>query len=135
MHVAVDRRSPYKERFGTPRQPPVTAHTLGNAAQEATIELHAGRRLDLALRGLAGFEFVWVVSYFHLNQGWNPLVRPPRGPKAKQGVLATRSPHHPNPVGLSCLRVVDVDEKRRIVRVRGADLLDGTPVLDIKPCT
>ncbi len=128
-------RSPYKERFGTPRQPNVTQHTLGNEAQSATIELYPDKQFDLALRGLADFEYCWCITFFHLNEGWNPLVRPPRGPRKKQGVFATRSPHHPNPIGLSCLRITGVDETRRIVRVRGVDLLDGTAVLDIKPCT
>lgn len=127
-------RSPYKERFGTPRQPGVTARTLGGAPQRARIELRNDARYTLALRGLAAFEYCWIIAHFHLNTGWNPLVRPPRGPRRKHGVLATRSPHHPNPIGLSCVRIETVDEAARVIHVRGIDLLDGTPVLDIKPC-
>lgn len=127
-------RSPYKERFGTPRQPNVTANTLGNKEQSASIVLHKGQKYDVGLRGLRSFEYCWVMSYFHLNQGWNPLVRPPRGPGKKQGVFATRSPHHPNPIGLSCLKITGVDEKGGIIHVQGVDLLDGTAVIDIKPC-
>lgn len=126
-------RSPYRERFGTPRQPGVTAGTLGGVAQKARVELYDGRRFELALRGLGDFEYCWVVSYFHLNQGWRPLVTPPRGPRARQGVFATRAPHRPNPVGLSCVRVTGVDEAARAIHFEGCDLLDGTAVLDIKP--
>eukprot|EP00737_Agarophyton_chilense_P001336 gb/GEZJ01001498.1/.p2 GENE.gb/GEZJ01001498.1/~~gb/GEZJ01001498.1/.p2 ORF type:complete len:253 (+),score=27.58 gb/GEZJ01001498.1/:1831-2589(+) len=126
-------RSPYKERFGTPRQPNVTQNTLGNQMQPATIELYKNCRYQLALRGLAQFEYCWLLSFFHLNQGFNPLVTPPRGPKQKQGVFATRSPHRPNSVGLSCVRITAVDERKGLVHLLGVDLLDGTPVLDIKP--
>jgi tRNA (adenine37-N6)-methyltransferase len=124
--------SPYLERFGTPRQPSVTENTLGNAAQPASVELYDGHRFELALRGLRDFEYCWVISFFHLNQGWNPLVRPPRGPKEKQGLFATRSPHRPNSVGLSCMRITGVDCAARTIHFLGCDLLDGTAVLDIK---
>ena len=123
--------SPYKERFGTPRQAPVTEQTLTDEAVDATIELFPRDNLDQALRGLDGFDYVWVLAWLHLNQHWNPMVTPPRGPKVKQGVLATRAPHRPNPIGLSALRLTSVDG--RVLHVRGIDLLDGTPVLDIKP--
>lgn len=123
-----------QERFGTPRQPNVTKNTLGDQMQPATIQLYESCKYDLALRGLAQFEYCWVISYFHLNQGFNPLVTPPRGPRKKQGVFATRSPHRPNSIGLSCLKITRVDEKKGIIHVLGVDLLDGTPVLDVKPC-
>lgn len=123
-----------QERFGTPRQPNVTENTLGNKPQPARIELFTGSRYELALRGLADFEYCWVISFFHLNQGFNPLVTPPRGPRKKQGVFATRSPHRPNSVGLSCIRITGVDEAKGIIHLLGVDLLDGTAVLDIKPC-
>jgi len=128
-------RSPYKERFGTPRQAVVTEQTLHGCAQPAYIELCGDpARMGLALRGLERFELCWVVSYMHLNQqGWNALVQPPRGPRQKQGVFATRSPHRPNPIALSALRISRIDADARQIHVLGIDLLDGTPVLDIKP--
>ena len=124
-------RSPYKERFGTPRQPTVTSQVLEDRALDGEIELVAGRNFEQALKDLAGFEFIWVLTWLHLNKGWNPLVVPPRGPDVKRGLFATRAPHRPNPIGLSALRLVGVEG--RVIKVRGLDLLDGTPVLDIKP--
>ena len=124
-------RSPYNERFGTPRQATVTAQTAGGEV-DGTIVLNP--RFAGTLKSLAGFDAVWVVSYLHLNTGWKPTVRPPRGPRdARHGVFATRAPHRPNPLGLSALRVVAVDEAKLEIAVRGLDLLDGTPVLDVKP--
>lgn len=123
--------SPYKERFGTPRQPPVTEQTLDDRAQEATIELVPGRNFEQALKDLDGFEYIWVLAWLHLNEGWNPQVIPPRGPKIKRGLFATRAPHRPNPIALSALRLIGIEG--RTLKVRGIDLLDGTPVLDIKP--
>src|SRR6185437_11868823 len=82
------------------------------------------------ISGLAGFERIWLLFVFHRSEGWKPLVRPPRG-GGKRGVLATRSPHRPNAIGLSAVELVAVEE--RALRVRGVDLLDGTPILDIKP--
>lgn len=123
--------SPYRERFGTPRQPVVTEQTLGDRLQEGSIELFPEFVPASALRGLAQFERIWAIVWLHLNRHWNPLVIPPRGPKRKQGVLATRAPHRPNPIGLSALEVVRVEGA--FVHVRGLDLLEGTPVLDIKP--
>ena len=72
-------RSPYKERFGTPRQPTVDTQVLGGAAQEAMLMLapHIARE---TLRGLEGFDFCWAIAWMHLNSGWKPLIRPPRGP-------------------------------------------------------
>ena len=126
-------RSPYKERFGCPRQPSVYRNTLGNKKQDAQIHLEAGQRFELALRGLEDFSHCWIVFGFHLNEGWNPLVKPPRGPRKKQGIFATRSPHRPNPIGLSCVEITKVDHENRTVYLNGVDLIDGTPVFDIKP--
>ena len=123
--------SPYKERFGTPRQPPVTEQTLDDRAQEATIELVPGHNFEQALKDLEGFEYIWVLAWLHLNEGWNPQVIPPRGEKVKRGLFATRAPHRPNPIGLSALKLTGIEG--RTLKVRGIDLLDGTPVLDIKP--
>lgn len=76
-------KSPYKERFGTPRQATVTEQTLGNRPQDGEIQLKAGMRFEHALRGLERFDYCWVVCWMHLNTGWNPLVTPPRGPRVK----------------------------------------------------
>lgn len=123
-------RSPYRERHGTPRQPVVTAGVPGGAA-EGIIELFEGVVPARALQGLEGFDYVWVIAHLHLNKNWNPTVVPPRGPRVRRGVLSTRAPHRPNQIGLSALRLVSVEGHR--LHVQGIDLLDETPVLDIKP--
>ncbi|GAB0491298.1 hypothetical protein MMPV_002550 [Pyropia vietnamensis] len=132
--------SPYTERFGTPRQPPVVEGTLGGVAQRGALILDAAAfacpaDMEASLAGLSGFSHVWAVTVLHLNgPGWRPSVRPPRGDRTRRvGVFATRSPHRPNRLGLSALRVVGVDAAAGVVSVEGLDLLDGTPVLDIKP--
>ncbi len=127
--------SPYKERFGTPRQATHKATTAGGGEQEGCIRVSASDpRLREALRDLDGFDYCWVIAHMHLNSGWRPLVQPPRGPRGRRhGVFATRAPHRPSQLSLSALKIVDVDERAGVVRVQGLDLLDGTPVLDIKP--
>jgi len=121
-------RSPWPEKFGVPRQ-------SGLAQSEARIELDPQRIPREALRGLEQVSHLWLVSWFHgLREAepFRPTVRPPRlGGSQRLGVLATRSPHRPNPIGLSVVRLLAIDD--RTLRVRGIDLLDGTPVLDIKP--
>jgi len=104
----------------------------GTLAVEATgvVELVSGRNLEQAVQDLAGFERIWLLYLFHHNESWKPLVRPPRGER-KVGVFASRAPYRPNPIGLSCVRLVAVEGTR--VLVAEHDLLDGTPVLDIKP--
>lgn len=123
-------RSPYAKRIDAPHQPTVVEGTETGAPAEATLELDAALP-ETVLRDLAGFERIWLIFAFHLSEGWAPLVQPPRGPKAKRGVLATRSPHRPNAIGLSAVELVAVEG--RTLRLRGVDLLDGTPVLDVKP--
>ncbi len=123
-------RSPYRNRIDAPHQAPVVAGTEAGAPAEATLELDPAIPEE-ALRDLAGFERVWLIFAFHRSEGWAPLVQPPRGPRAKRGVLATRSPHRPNALGLSAVELVAVEG--RTLRLRGVDLLDGTPVLDLKP--
>ena len=87
-----------------------------------------------ALADLEGFDYVWVVSHMHLNRGWKSKIRPPRGPTGvRRGLLATRAPHRPNQIALSAMRVTHVDAARGRIGVHGLDLLDGTPVLDVKP--
>ena len=123
--------SPYKERHGTPRQSALRAAPEGYEPVLATIELFSSVVPSIALKDLDGFERIWILSWLHLNHHWNPTVRPPRGPKVKRGTLATRAPHRPNPIGLSCAKIVTVVDS--IITVEGIDLLDQTPVIDIKP--
>lgn len=122
-------RSPYARRIDAPHQSTVIAGTETEAAAEATIEFVEGFPAA-AFRDLAGFERIWLVFGFHRSEGWKAEVRPPRG-GGKRSVLATRSPHRPNALGLSAVELMAVDEHS--LRVRGIDLLDGTPILDIKP--
>lgn len=95
------------------------------------IRLRAGADFEQALEDLEGFERIWIVYQFHQNSDWKPKVMPPRGPRVKRGVFATRAPYRPNALGMSCVRLLKVDGLHVIVE--GHDLLDGTPVLDIKP--
>ncbi len=118
-------RSSFRERFAAPRQP-----HLGQG-EPAIIALREDMNLDRALQDLDGFSHIWVIYWMHLNQGWNPTVMPPRGPKIRRGLLATRAPHRPNPLGLSAVRLERIEGLR--LHIRGHDMLDGTPVLDIKP--
>ncbi len=122
-------RSPYARRIDAPHQSTVIAGTETEAAAEATIEFVEGFP-SAAFRDLAGFERIWLVFVFHRSEGWKAEVRPPRG-GGKRSVLATRSPHRPNAIGLSAVELVGVTA--HALRVRGVDLLDGTPILDIKP--
>jgi tRNA-Thr(GGU) m(6)t(6)A37 methyltransferase TsaA len=119
-------RTPFLDRADAPRQPCAEVKS-----SEGTIVLNPGQNFDQALDDLDGFECIWIVSWFHKNKNWKPKVRPPRGSAIKRGVFATRSPHRPNPIGLSVARLIEV--KGRTVRVAETDLLDGTPILDIKP--
>lgn len=95
------------------------------------IELLPGRHFEHALEDLAGWEYVWVLFWFHLNSSWRPKVLPPRSTSGRKGVFATRAPHRPNPLGLSALRLDRVEGLT--LHVSDVDLVDGTPVLDIKP--
>ena len=122
-------RSPYARRIDAPHQPTVVEGTETGAAAEAIIEFTADFPAA-AFRDLAGFERIWLVFVFHRSEGWKAEVRPPRG-GGKRSVLATRSPHRPNAIGLSAVELVAVEE--HALRVRGVDLLDGTPILDVKP--
>jgi len=121
----------YKEKFGIPRQP--------SLVKEATAELHLTTEFTQdSVRGLKDFSHVWISFIFHetLQQGWKPLVRPPRlGGNTKVGVFATRSMFRPNGTGLSVLELLDIEIKssKVILHLGACDLLDGTPVLDIKP--
>lgn len=121
--------SPYGRRIDAPHQATVVEGTEAGEALEARIELDPGLPLEV-LQDLQGFERIWAIFAFHRSDGWRPLVKPPRG-GGRRGVLATRSPHRPNALGLSALELLGVEG--RTLRVRGVDLLDGTPILDLKP--
>jgi tRNA-Thr(GGU) m(6)t(6)A37 methyltransferase TsaA len=128
-HAIAHARSPYTQRIDAPHQSTVVAGTATASAAEAMIDFVEGFPAA-AFRDLAGFERIWLVFAFHRSEGWKAEVKPPRG-GGKRSVLATRSPHRPNAIGLSAVELVAVEETR--LRVRGMDLLDGTPILDIKP--
>lgn len=115
-------RSPFTRKVEAPRQPHVAKEV------EGTIELDP--TLEHALEDLEGFEHVWVLAWMDRARSFRPKVLPPRSDK-KRGVLATRSPHRPNPIALSVVELVRVEGT--VLHVRGLDLLDGTPVLDVKP--
>lgn len=118
--------SPYRRRFGTPQQ----ASAVDSDA-EAVLHMDAEQIPPEALADLAGIERIWVVSWLDRGGTWAPSVRPPRGTRQRRGLFATRSPDRPNPIGLSAVRLLAVDGCD--LRVRGIDLLDGTPILDVKP--
>ena len=118
-------RTGFAEKDEAPRQAVVAD------AVDAVIELFPGRNLEHATEDLAGWERIWVIFWFHQNPGWRPKVLPPRSTTGRKGVLATRSPHRPNPLGLSAVRLLRVEGLR--LHVQGVDMIDGTPVLDIKP--
>lgn len=125
-------RSPYKEKFAVPRQPGLVKHGGG--------ELHLLPPYNQAeaVRGLEAFSHLWVVFIFHQTMagGWRPTVRPPRlGGNARMGVFATRSTFRPNPIGMSLveLKGIHCEKERVILQLGSLDLVDGTPVVDIKP--
>jgi tRNA-Thr(GGU) m(6)t(6)A37 methyltransferase TsaA len=116
--------SPFTERAAAPRQPYASKGTRG------TIELFPGHDFEHALSDLETWDHIWVLFWFHLNEGWRPKVLPPRSRK-RRGVFSTRAPHRPNPIGLSVVELESVDGLT--LHIRNLDILDGTPVIDIKP--
>jgi len=118
--------SPYQERFATPRQP---AYAVED--NSARIMLNAGHNYEQALQDMQTFSHIWVIYWMHLNQGWNPLVKPPRDKEHKHGVFSTRAPHRPNSIGLSLVSLTSIEG--RVLHIGNHDMLNGTPVLDIKP--
>jgi len=117
--------SPFLERVDAPRQSSLAPDV------EGTVELFAGRGLEDALHDIETWDHLWLIFWFDRNEGgYRPKVQPPRS-AVKRGVLATRAPYRPNPIGLSAVRLVRVEGLT--LHLRGLDLLDGTPVLDIKP--
>lgn len=95
------------------------------------LEMLPGDKYQKALKDLAGFDRIWLVWWFHRNQDWRPEVLPPRGPAQRRGVFATRSPHRPNPLGITPVRLLAV--KKGKLLLGPCDLVDGTPIFDIKP--
>lgn len=125
-------KSPYKEKFAIPRQPGIVS-----AAHGQVILQGSANNID-AVRGLAQFSHIWLLFVFHgtQEQGWKPLVRPPRlGGNKKLGVFATRSTFRPNPIGMSVVKLDKVEQQgsQVILHINELDLLDGTPIVDIKP--
>jgi len=124
-------RAPVSGKFGIPRQAGL-AETL-----RGTVVLEPEFRNPEALRGLEGFDYIWLIWEFHLNRettGDHLTVRPPRlGGNERVGVFASRSPYRPNRLGLSSVRIVSVNAEEGEIVVLGADLADGTPIYDIKP--
>lgn len=124
--------SPFREKFGIPRQPGLAAHALSRLV---LLPEYANAE---CVEGLSGFSHIWLVFLFHatMEQGWQASVRPPRlGGNEHRGIFATRTMFRPNPVGLSAVELVSIQQGEcgTELLLRGADLLDGTPILDIKP--
>ena len=126
-------RSDFAEKFGIPRQSGLVE------SLEARVVFTPEFRNPDALRGIEGFSHLWLIWEFSRakREGFSPTVRPPRlGGNTRMGVFATRSPFRPNPIGLSCVKIDRVEhhpELGPVIHVLGADLLDGTPILDLKP--
>lgn len=133
MQVIARIRSEFPTKFGIPRQSGLVPET------RATIVFEPEYRNPDALRGIDGFSHLWLIWEFSetVRESWSPTVRPPRlGGNTRLGVFATRSPFRPNPIGLSCVRLEELrqtDGLGTVLIVSGADLMDGTPIFDIKP--
>ncbi len=126
-------RCDLKEKFGVPRQAGIVEALEGRVVFEPEF------RDPEALRGIEGFSHLWLIWQFSeaVRQDWSPTVRPPRlGGNARVGVFASRSPFRPNALGLSCVRLLGLERDPAlgtVLRVGGADLMDGTPIFDVKP--
>lgn len=131
MHTIAHIRSDFPTKFGIPRQ-----SGLVESLKAQVVFVPEYRRPE-ALRGLEGFSHLWLIWQFSeaVRDTWSPTVRPPRlGGNARLGVFATRSPFRPNPIGLSCVKLEEVRlTPEPCLLVSGGDLMDGTPILDIKP--
>ena len=133
INVIARMRSDFPTKFGIPRQPHLVEEL------HSTIVFEPEYRNADALRGIEGFSHLWVIWQFSeaVRSGWSPTVRPPRlGGNTRMGVFATRSPFRPNNLGLSCVRLLGVEMTKDlgpVIHVSGADLMDGTPIFDIKP--
>ena len=133
IHPIAKMRSDFPTKFGIPRQSSLVE------GLESTIVFEPEFRNPEALRGIEGFSHLWIIWQFSeaVRQDWSPTVRPPRlGGNTRMGVFATRSPFRPNNLGLSCVQLLRVEHTRHegtVLHVSGADLMDGTPIFDIKP--
>ncbi len=135
IHPIARMRSDFPTKFGIPRQ--------SGLVQElhATVVFEPEYRNSDALRGIEGFSHLWIIWQFSeaVREDWSPTVRPPRlGGNTRLGVFATRSPFRPNSLGLSCVKLLGLEETSdngTVLHVGGADLMDGTPIFDIKPYT
>ena len=133
MEIIATIRSDFPTKFGIPRQSGLVEEL------RATVVFEPEYRNPDALRGLEDFSHLWLIWQFSeaVRDKWSPTVRPPRlGGNTRMGVFATRSPFRPNPIGLSCVRLEGIrrePELGHVLEVSGADLMDGTPILDIKP--
>ena len=133
IQVIATMHSDFPTKFGIPRQSGLVEEL------ESTIVFEPAFRNPDALRGIEGYSHLWIIWQFSqaVRQDWSPTVRPPRlGGNTRMGVFATRSPFRPNNLGLSCVKLLGVEhteENGTILHVAGADLMDGTPIFDIKP--
>ena len=133
MKIIARIHNDFKEKFGIPRQSGL-ADTL-----KSIIVFEPEFRVREALRGIEGFSHLWLIWEFSeaKSEKWSPTVRPPRlGGNKRMGVFATRSPYRPNPIGLSSVKLLGIEETKElgaVLLVSGADLLDGTPIYDVKP--
>ena len=133
MEPVAHIRSDFSSKFGAPRQAGLVEEL------RSAVVFEPPYRIAEALRGIEGFSHLWLIWEFSENRGkaWSPTVRPPRlGGNRRLGVFATRSPFRPNPIGLSCVKLEGVDwdtPEGPVLRVAGGDLVDGTPIFDIKP--
>lgn len=133
LNIIAHIRTDFTSKFGIPRQSGLVDEL------EATIIFEPEYRNPDALRGLEEYTHLWILWQFSecVDKEWTPTVRPPRlGGNKRMGVFATRSPFRPNPIGLSCVKLLGIEKTEKygcVIRVSGADLLDGTPIYDIKP--
>lgn len=133
MHIIANIHSDFPTKFGIPRQSGLVEELT------AQIVFTPDYRVPEAVRGLEDFSHIWLIWQFSkaVRENWSPTVRPPRlGGNTRMGVFATRSPFRPNAIGLSCVRLLKVEPNTPegpVLTVAGADLMDGTPILDIKP--
>ena len=132
MKIIARIRNPYDGKFGVPRQSGLVEQVV------STIIFEPEYRVAEALRGIGGFSHLWLIWAFDRaeREDWSPTVRPPRlGGNRRVGVFATRSPYRPNAIGLSCVKLLAVEDSSEgtVLKVSGADLMNGTPIYDIKP--
>lgn len=133
MNIIARMKSDFPTKFGIPRQSGLVKQL------QSTIIFEPDYRNPDALRGLEEYSHLWIIWQFSkaVREEWSPTVRPPRlGGNTRMGVFATRSPFRPNAIGLSCVKIVGLEQTKSygtVIHVSGADLMDGTPILDIKP--